>query len=68
MYVYKSHILLKSYHISLGFTPVGPKQFQGDGKTPEGIYFISDKNQFSQYHKSLGVSYPNKEDIAYAKK
>lgn len=67
MYVYKNKKLLKSYHVSLGFSPIGHKQFQGDGKTPEGKYFINDKNQFSKFHKSLGISYPNKQDMARAK-
>ena len=58
--------VLKAYDIGLGFAPVGHKQFEGDGKTPEGQYFISHKNPDSQYHLSLGISYPNEADIAFA--
>ena len=58
--------LLKTYPISLGFNPVGHKQFEGDGKTPEGIYTINDRNPNSGYHKNLGVSYPNEADLTYA--
>jgi murein L,D-transpeptidase YafK len=65
--VYASHKLLKTYQISLGDSPVGDKEVEGDEKTPEGIYTINAKNQNSGYHKNLGVSYPNKEDIAKAK-
>lgn len=59
--------LLKSYRISLGGQPVGAKEIEGDLKTPEGLYYINDKNQYSEYHKNLGVSYPNEKDIAHAK-
>lgn len=58
--------LLKTYPVALGFNPVGHKQFEGDGKTPEGRYIINDRNPNSGYHKNLGVSYPNDADRAYA--
>ena len=53
---------LKTYKIALGGNPVGPKERQGDNKTPEGIYFIDAKNKNSQYHLSLHISYPNEND------
>ncbi|HAU56036.1 MAG TPA: hypothetical protein DCW66_23160, partial [Sphingobacterium sp.] len=64
---YSKGKLLKSYRISLGGQPVGDKEFEGDLKTPEGLYTINDKNPNSDYHKNLGVSYPNELDIAHAK-
>ena len=54
--------LLKTYSIAIGSAPVGPKQFEGDKKTPEGTYFINDKNPNSGWYKNLGISYPNKND------
>lgn len=54
--------LLKTYTVALGFEPVGPKERQGDGKTPEGEYHISGKNPGSSFHLSLRISYPNDED------
>ncbi|MCC0063438.1 MAG: L,D-transpeptidase family protein [Defluviimonas sp.] len=57
---------LKSYHIGLGGNPVGDKQFEGDMKTPEGAYRIDRRNPNSQYHLSLGISYPDAQDIAEA--
>lgn len=65
---YSGNKLIKVYKISLGRNPKGHKQFEGDKKTPEGIYRINDKNPNSKYYKNLGVSYPNKKDILYAKK
>ncbi|MFN8333647.1 MAG: L,D-transpeptidase family protein [Cyclobacteriaceae bacterium] len=64
---YSNGQLVKTYHVSLGGQPVGDKEFEGDKRTPEGIYFINDKNPNSGYHKNLGISYPNKEDIIYSK-
>ena len=52
---------LFSCKIALGFSPVGPKENEGDGKTPEGEYFICLKKQ-GKYGPSLGVSYPNERD------
>lgn len=66
MYLLHNDKLLKSYDIALGFAPVGHKQFEGDGKTPEGLYYISHRNPNSQYHLSLGISYPNEADVAFA--
>jgi tetratricopeptide (TPR) repeat protein len=53
---------LKTYRIALGGNPVGPKERQGDNKTPEGIYTIDSRNRDSRYHLSLHISYPNAED------
>jgi murein L,D-transpeptidase YafK len=66
MYLLHNNTALKSYDVALGFAPEGHKQFEGDGKTPEGLYYISYKNPKSRYHLSLGVSYPNEADLAFA--
>lgn len=58
---------LKTYDIGLGFAPVGHKNFEGDGRTPEGEYVIDRRNPNSQFHLSIGISYPNAQDIAFAK-
>ncbi len=59
--------LIKTYKISLGKNPIGDKEFEGDKKTPEGVYFINAKNPNSGYYKNLGISYPNKQDIEVSK-
>jgi murein L,D-transpeptidase YafK len=66
MQVYRNQKLVKIYRIALGDTPVGHKHFQGDEKTPEGLYQIDGKNPNSICHKNLGISYPNAADRAYA--
>lgn len=66
--VYSKGTLLKTYRIALGFRPRGKKEFKGDGKTPEGVYYIEDKNPNSVAYKNLGISYPNSDDIKNANK
>jgi tetratricopeptide (TPR) repeat protein len=59
--------VLKAYKIALGGNPNGPKERQGDNKTPEGTYFIDSRNKDSRYHLSLHISYPNDKDKKRAK-
>ena len=59
--------LLKQYTFDLGFNPIGHKTQEGDGRTPEGAYRINRKNPNSQFHLSLGLSYPNASDVAQAR-
>jgi len=59
--------VLKVYRIALGGNPNGPKERQGDNKTPEGTYVIDSKNKNSRYHLSLHISYPNEKDKKRAK-
>jgi L,D-peptidoglycan transpeptidase YkuD (ErfK/YbiS/YcfS/YnhG family) len=59
--------VIKTYRIALGGNPVGPKERQGDNKTPEGTYIIDSRNKDSRYHLSLHISYPNEKDKMRAK-
>lgn len=59
---------LKSYRVALGWGPVGHKEREGDGKTPEGTYAIDSRNASSAFHKGLHISYPNAQDRAAAAK
>ncbi|WP_299364954.1 L,D-transpeptidase family protein [uncultured Paracoccus sp.] len=58
--------VLKTYDVGLGNEPVGPKRFEGDGRTPEGVYFVDRFNPDSRYYLSVGISYPNAQDSARA--
>jgi murein L,D-transpeptidase YafK len=60
--------ILKSYKVALGGQPIGPKDRQGDHKTPEGIYSVDAKNPKSQFYKALHISYPNQADRTNARK
>lgn len=67
MYLLNGRTVLKKFDIELGFTAQGHKQFEGDGKTPEGTYYIDRRNPNSSFHLSLGISYPNVRDVAFAR-
>lgn len=62
MKVYHNDKLIHVYKIALGFSPIGHKVQAGDGKTPEGKYYIHSKNPNSRFYKSLKISYPNTQD------
>jgi len=67
MFLLHHRRVLKRYKVDLGFAPEGHKRFEGDGRTPEGHYVIDRRNPNSDYHLSLGISYPNAADIALAR-
>lgn len=53
---------LRTYRIALGRDPVNDKEREGDGRTPEGEFYITHRNPKSRFTLSLGLSYPNAED------
>ena len=57
---------IKNFSISLGFEPLGTKIKKGDGKTPEGLYYIEKKIKDSSFYLALQISYPNPWDIRRA--
>ncbi len=63
---YSKGKVIKTYKVAIGQEPIGAKEYEGDKKTPEGLYYINDKNPNSGYHKNLGISYPNANDIVSA--
>ena len=68
LYMMANGKIIKSYSIAMGpQAENGPKEFEGDNKTPEGLYSIEFKNPKSNYYMALKVSYPNAKDLAYAK-
>ena len=60
--------IMRSYKMDLGKTPIGKKRQEGDNKTPEGWYQIGYKNSGSKFHLSLEITYPNQDDINWARK
>lgn len=53
-------------HVALGREPVGPKEREGDGKTPEGVYTLCLVKEAGRHGQSLGLSYPGPLDGAAA--
>lgn len=60
--VFDGDDLVKTYSMALGFSPAGDKEIEGDGRTPEGEFYIFTKNDQSRFYLSLGISYPSVED------
>ena len=68
LYLMKKDKTFRTYKISLGFQPKGHKQRQGDGRTPEGRYYLDWRNPGSKFRKSLHVSYPSYRDRLHAER
>ncbi|WP_339107196.1 L,D-transpeptidase family protein [Thioclava sp. GXIMD4216] len=59
--------ILKRYPVTFGaHWQDGPKQVEGDERTPEGSYHIDWRNSQSMAHLSLHISYPDATDRARA--
>ena len=54
--------LERTYRAGLGFSPRGAKIREGDGRVPEGDYYVCTKNEQSKFTLFMGLSYPNAED------
>ncbi len=68
MYLMHHDKALRSYEFKLGFAPWGHKVREGDGRTPEGDYIIDRRNPNSDFHLSIGISYPNARDMEVARR
>jgi murein L,D-transpeptidase YafK len=53
---------LRTYRVALGAAPKGAKRFEGDQRTPEGVYRIDYRNHRSNFHRALRISYPSEAD------
>ena len=49
----------RTYLVALGGNPIGDKLRAGDRKTPEGLFFIDERQPNSRYHLALHISYPD---------
>ncbi len=67
MHLMQNGKVVKSYNVALGSSD-GKKRQEGDKKTPEGLYSIGTRNSASKYHLSLEITYPNQDDIDWARK
>ena len=59
--------MLKTYEICSFSGGLGPKKKQGDGKSPEGFYFVKPNqlNPWSNFHLAFNIGYPNSYDRAH---
>ncbi|OFZ38136.1 MAG: hypothetical protein A2504_13945 [Bdellovibrionales bacterium RIFOXYD12_FULL_39_22] len=68
LFLMKDGIAFKSYRIALGRNQFGSKLYEGDMRTPEGLYTIDYEELPSNYHLSLHIDYPHSDDIERAQK
>lgn len=66
LYLMDGGRIVRSYKIALGLEPVGPKERDGDFRTPEGWYRLARRNPRSDYFLSIQISYPNAQDLERA--
>jgi murein L,D-transpeptidase YafK len=58
--------IVKRFRVALGKNPTVGKLSRGDGRTPQGTYYICEKRRRSRFHRFLGISYPNVDDAERA--
>lgn len=69
LYIERNGKILYEFPINLGKHPIGHKQKEGDGRTPEGSYFIDyNINSKAAYNLGFHISYPSERDLLNAKK
>jgi murein L,D-transpeptidase YafK len=66
LYLLRSDRVIAEFPIKLGLNPYGPKQREGDFRTPEGEYRLIRRNSHSDFFLSLQVSYPSEADLERA--
>lgn len=65
--LFRDGVLVSQFPVALGPTPIGDKRVMGDGCTPLGAFRICDKG-YGQFHKWLGLTYPDSEDAWLGRK
>jgi L,D-peptidoglycan transpeptidase YkuD (ErfK/YbiS/YcfS/YnhG family) len=68
LYLMHGTSVMRSYRVALGLNPVGPKEQEGDSRTPEGHYQLTRRNPRSEFFLSIQVSYPNDRDLQRARR
>lgn len=59
--------IFRTFDVALGDAPVGDKEREGDQKTPEGRYFLDERNADSDFFLSIHISYPTPAERAVAR-
>ena len=67
LYLSSQGEIYRKFHMALGRVPMGHKEYEGDMKTPEGVYLLDWRQPSPQYYRSIHISYPNQKDRAHAK-
>ena len=59
---------IKTYRISLGKQPKGPKMREGDKRTPEGLYWVDWRKKSDKFNLAMHINDPNISDAATARR
>ncbi|MFT5143879.1 MAG: murein L,D-transpeptidase YafK [Rhodothermales bacterium] len=68
LFVYRGDELIRRLPADLGYNFFSDKVKRGDvrdpdhWRTPNGVFYVVNKNARSQYHKAFVLNYPNRED------
>lgn len=62
MDLWNGELLLHRFRVALGRRPEGHKIEEGDGRTPEGRYELTEFLPKSYFYRAIRISYPNEED------
>lgn len=68
MFLMDGEKIVKKYRVALGANPKGHKQYEGDERTPEGVYTLDYINEDSLFYRAMHISYPNEIDRSRAEK
>lgn len=60
--------VIRSYRISLGKQPKGPKLQEGDKRTPEGLYWVDWRKRSDKFNLAMHINYPNISDATKARR
>lgn len=61
--VYRQGYRIRSYAAVFGLSSAGSKLYEGDHRTPTGLYAIIDKRRHSRWRHFLLLDYPNTQDL-----
>lgn len=58
----------ETFRVALGQMPEGDKHREGDGRTPEGEFYVCNRIRHDRFHRFLGVAYPGPEDAEWGRR
>jgi murein L,D-transpeptidase YafK len=68
LYAFAHGDVVAQFRVALGRSPRGHKLREGDGRTPEGLYFVDGFIPDSEFYRAIKISYPNREDRERARR
>jgi murein L,D-transpeptidase YafK len=60
--LYSRGLMVQSFPIVLGANPNGTKRYEGDMRTPEGLYRVAAKRSHERWRYFIALNYPTESD------